>query len=163
MVLLLGDPPGFLRFPRWLGGKESACKGGGAGLTPGSGRSPKGKGQPTPVFLPGESHGQRSLVVHGGTKSWTRLSDWYFWWVLSKEGPICRHLSPWQAPLLCAAEPGPGLAALRLPAWLFSRWLRAGLKIFNPTLGNSQGKSLGLYTTSFYDAFDWACQLSSDF
>ena len=30
--------------------------------------------QPTPVFLPGESHGQRSLVgytVHEVTKSWT--------------------------------------------------------------------------------------------
>ena len=32
------------------------------GLIPGSGRSPGGKKwQPTPVFLPGESHGQRSL------------------------------------------------------------------------------------------------------
>jgi len=35
------------------------------------------KWQPTPVFLPGESHGQRSLVgtVHGVAKSQTRLSD----------------------------------------------------------------------------------------
>ena len=33
------------------------------GLIPGSGRSPGGEhGNPTPVFLPGESHGQRSLV-----------------------------------------------------------------------------------------------------
>ena len=34
------------------------------------------KGQLTPVFLFGESHGQRSLVatVHGVTKSSTRLS-----------------------------------------------------------------------------------------
>ena len=31
------------------------------GLIPGSGRSPGG-GQPTPVFLPGESRGQRSLA-----------------------------------------------------------------------------------------------------
>ena len=33
--------------------------------------------QPTPIFLPGESHGQKSLVatVHGVAKSWTRLSD----------------------------------------------------------------------------------------
>ena len=32
--------------------------------------------QPTPVFLPGESRGQRSLVgyIYGVTKSWTRLS-----------------------------------------------------------------------------------------
>ena len=35
------------------------------------------KWQPTPVFLPGESHGQRSLVgtVHWVAKSQTRLSD----------------------------------------------------------------------------------------
>jgi len=33
------------------------------GLIPGSGRSPgEEKWQPTPVFLPGKSHGQRSLV-----------------------------------------------------------------------------------------------------
>ena len=32
--------------------------------------------QPTPVFLPGEFHGQRSLgTVCGVTQSWTRLSD----------------------------------------------------------------------------------------
>ena len=35
------------------------------------------KWQPTPVFLPGESHGQRSLAGYSpwGRKSWTRLSD----------------------------------------------------------------------------------------
>ena len=33
--------------------------------------------QPTPVFLPGEFHGQRSLVGYSpwGRKSWTRLSN----------------------------------------------------------------------------------------
>ena len=41
------------------------------------------KWQPTPVFLPGESRGQRSLVttVHGVAKSRTRLSDWHFHWI----------------------------------------------------------------------------------
>ena len=35
------------------------------GSIPGSGRSPGGgNGKPTPVFLPGESHGQRSLVSY---------------------------------------------------------------------------------------------------
>jgi len=29
------------------------------------------KWQPTPVFLPGEFHGQRLLTIHGVTKSWT--------------------------------------------------------------------------------------------
>ena len=33
--------------------------------------------QPTPVFLAGESHGQRSLVGYSpwGSKSWTRLKQ----------------------------------------------------------------------------------------
>ena len=36
----------------------------------------KGGWLPTPGFLPGKSHGQRSLAtVHGVAKSWTRLSD----------------------------------------------------------------------------------------
>ena len=41
----------------------SACTGdiGGFGLIPGSGRFPGG-GHCSPVFLPGESYGQRSLV-----------------------------------------------------------------------------------------------------
>ena len=30
------------------------------------------KWQPTPVFMPGKSHGQRSLM---GSQSWTRLSE----------------------------------------------------------------------------------------
>ena len=53
-----------LKVPRWLSGKESACNAGDAGdtgLIPGSGRSSGGgSGNPTPVSLPGESHGQKS-------------------------------------------------------------------------------------------------------
>ena len=44
-------------------GKESACNKGDAGLIPGLGRSSGGGAwQPTPIFLPEESHGQRSLA-----------------------------------------------------------------------------------------------------
>ena len=43
-------------------GKESACNTGDPGSIPGLRRSPaEWNGYPTPVFLPGESHGQRSL------------------------------------------------------------------------------------------------------
>ena len=55
-------------------GKVSACSAGDPGLIPGSGRSPgEGNKLPTPVFLPGEFHGQRNLVgtVHGIIKSRT--------------------------------------------------------------------------------------------
>ena len=53
-------------FPGGSVGKESTCNAGDAGegvLIPGSRRYPGGgKWQPTAVFLPGKSHGQRSLV-----------------------------------------------------------------------------------------------------
>ena len=57
--------------------KESACNAGDQGSSSRLGRSiPYRRAwQPTPVFLPGESQGQRSLAGYGVTKSWTRLSD----------------------------------------------------------------------------------------
>ena len=57
-------------FPGGSDSKESACNGGDVGSIPGSGISPgEGKWQPTPVFLPGKSHGQRRLV---GYSPWGR-------------------------------------------------------------------------------------------
>ena len=50
-------------FPGGSASKESTCNAGDTSLIPGSGRSPgEGKWQPTPVFLPGNSHGQKHLV-----------------------------------------------------------------------------------------------------
>ena len=43
-------------------GKESACNAQDLGVIPGSGRPLEEGWQPTPVFLPGEFHGQRSLA-----------------------------------------------------------------------------------------------------
>ena len=61
-----------MHLPRWGSGKESACSAGDAGdvgSIPGS-ADPLGRNwQPTPVLLPGESHGQRSLV---GYSPWGR-------------------------------------------------------------------------------------------
>ena len=49
-------------FPGGSDSKESTCNAGALGSIPGMGRSPGEAWQPTPVFLPGESHGQRRLV-----------------------------------------------------------------------------------------------------
>ena len=50
-------------FPGGSDGKESACNVGDLGSNPGLGRFPqRRKWQPTPVFLPGEFHVQRSLA-----------------------------------------------------------------------------------------------------
>ena len=58
----------FLGFPDGSDGKESACNAGDLSLTPGSGRSPlEREWQLTPVFLPGEFHGQRSMA---GYRPW---------------------------------------------------------------------------------------------
>ena len=61
-------------FPGGTDGKESACNVADQGSIPGLGKSPgKGKWLPTPVFLPGKFHGQRSLAGYRsmGSKSWT--------------------------------------------------------------------------------------------
>ena len=57
-------------FPGGSDGKEFACNARDPRSIPGLGRSSWGRaGQPTPVFLPGESHGQRSLA---GYPPWGR-------------------------------------------------------------------------------------------
>ena len=56
-------------YPGGTSGKESACQGRrckGYGLDPWVGKITwRRKWQPTPVFFPGQSHGQRSLVGYG--------------------------------------------------------------------------------------------------
>ena len=55
----------FRGFPVSSDGKESACNAGDPALIPGSGKIPgRREWQPTPVFLPGEFHGQRSLECY---------------------------------------------------------------------------------------------------
>ena len=62
-----------MRFPRGVSGKESACQCRSLRrpkFDPWVGKIPwRREWQPTPVFLPGESHGQRSLV---GCSPWGR-------------------------------------------------------------------------------------------
>ena len=54
-------------------GKESVCNAGDVGSIPGSGDPLEKEMAPTPVFLPGESHGQKSLAGYSpwGCKSQT--------------------------------------------------------------------------------------------
>ena len=52
--------------PRWLRGKDSTCQCRRRGFDPWFRKIPwRRKWQPAPVFLPGTSHGQRSLVGFG--------------------------------------------------------------------------------------------------
>ena len=60
---LFGSYYQLLGFPGGSVGKNPYTSAGDEGLIPGSGRSEK-EWQPTPGFLPGEFHGQRSLVSY---------------------------------------------------------------------------------------------------
>ena len=51
-----------ITFPGGSEGKESACNARDPGSIPGQEDPLEKEMAPTPVFLPGESHGQRSLV-----------------------------------------------------------------------------------------------------
>ena len=53
-----------MSFPGGSDDKESANIAGDLGSIPGLGRSPEEEMESTPVFLPGEFHGQRSLAGH---------------------------------------------------------------------------------------------------
>ena len=63
---------------------------------------------PTPVRLPGKSHGLRSLpTVYGVAKSWTRLSDFTFTFhfhALEKEMATRSSVLAWRIPGM--GEPG---------------------------------------------------------
>ena len=71
-----------LGFPGGLDDKESTCNAGTKGDADSIPRARRSSGarQPTPVFLPGESHGQRRLVatVQVVVKNQTRLSNYHF-------------------------------------------------------------------------------------
>ena len=68
--------------PKWLSGKESPWQRRKRGFDPWAGKIPwRREWQPTPVFLPGESHGQRSLVA---CREWgCKESDITYWLVCS--------------------------------------------------------------------------------
>ena len=63
-------------FPCGSAGKESTCNVGDLGLIPGSGRS-SGEGNTYPLQYSGLENSM-DCMVHGVTKSWTRLSDFHF-------------------------------------------------------------------------------------
>ena len=58
-------------------GKESACNAEDQGSIPGLGIPWRRKWQPTSVFLPGESHGQRSLAGCSIGLQRARYLQWY--------------------------------------------------------------------------------------
>ena len=84
-------------FPDGSDGKESACNAGYLGSIPGLGGSPgEGKGYPL------QYSGLENAIVHGVTKSRTRLSNFHFPFTFCLENPMDR--GPWRATVHGIAE-----------------------------------------------------------
>ena len=69
-----------MRFPDGSDGEESACNVGNLGSIPGFGRSP-GEGKGYPLQYSGLEN-SLDCIVHGVSKSQTRLSDFHFHFLL---------------------------------------------------------------------------------
>ena len=120
VVLWFSHSPPPRQSPGGSDGKESTCSAEDPGLIPGSGRLPwRRKWQPSPVLLPGESRGQRSLQAAGSESDTTEqltFSPCQCWAGWSEEttvtrgrgAPVNRHhlweLAP-PPPSLCPASP----------------------------------------------------------
>ena len=89
----------YLRLLRWLNGKESICQHRRPEFDSWVGKIPwRRKWQPTPVLLPAESHGQKTLsgYVHGLAKSWTQLSTHTWSVILSQlSTSVWDHIELW--------------------------------------------------------------------
>ena len=90
------------RLPRWNSGKKSTCqwrKSKRFGFETWVGKTPwSRKWQPTPVFLPGKFHGQRSLAatVERVTEHQMWLTDWaeIFWIIFIYQTCLLQIFSP---------------------------------------------------------------------
>ena len=111
----------FIGFPRWLSDKDSACKAGDMdSFDPWVGKIPwRRKWQPTPVFLSGESHGQRSLAGYSKFLLFTGVNLLYSAVLVSAVTTLIstRILPPTSAP----PGPRPSVHGAELPV-LYSRF-----------------------------------------
>ena len=98
----------------WLRGKEAPCRCKRCEFNPWVGKSTwRKKWQPTPVFLPRKSHGQRNLAdcrPGGSQKSWIRLSDSTTTMTATTMSSVCSHRF-WRWKGICGLginDPGTG-------------------------------------------------------
>ena len=99
-------------FPGGSDDKESACNAEDPGLIPGLKIPWRREWLPTPVFLPGKLHEQRSwwATVHGVAKSPIQLSNFHFHFLLYQHSLACSlalQFLPPSSPglLLCGFSP----------------------------------------------------------
>ena len=82
-----GEKHGALSFPGGSDGEESAYNVGDLGSIPGLGRFP-GEGKGYPLQYSGLENSM-DCIAYGVTKSWTRLSDFHFHYLLKRYVRVC--------------------------------------------------------------------------
>ena len=142
-----------LGLPRWLSGKEPACECKRRGFDPWVGKIPwRRKWQLTPVFLPGKSHGQRSLAGYSprgrkrvGHASVTKQQEEEIW---RSANPSVIHLHfyfNWLT-IISTTKPIPYSGDVVSANWnrvdVFPWWFRIAMIFFFSILNFSQGSHL---------------------
>ena len=116
--------PHLLGLRRWLSGKESACQCRRCGFYPWVRKIRWRRAwQPTPVSLPGKSHGQRSLVGHSPWGHKEMDTHFILWDAVGTD--ISRAL-------LSVPEGGWEVSALGLVIWVSATRAKAGLGTLRP-------------------------------
>ena len=132
-MLFYSSRLGLFGLPRWLSGEESARQCRRPRFDPWVRKIPWRRAwQPSPVFLPGESHGQRSLAgygarvarvgrtrlsfphTHGPRQQHPLLLLGWAWWV---GGCPCVSGSDSVPGMFCSHKPGRHPRSVRLPVW----------------------------------------------
>ena len=101
------NKPIYIGFPGGSDGKEFACNAGDMDLIPGSGKSPGEGGNPLPVFLSRESHGQRSLA---GYSPWCCQESNMTEWLTLPYMYVCMYITVSYAVLSIVAQLCPTLS-----------------------------------------------------
>ena len=143
-------------FPGGSYGKASACSAGDLGLIPGLGFPWRRKWYPTPVLLPGKSHGRRSLT---GYSPWGhRESDMSshftsLWWLSRKESACSAGDLDREDPLRRAWLPTPAF----LPGESHGQRSRAGDSPQGHTEWDVPEHSAGSYWLSLLHVCVYSC------
>ena len=109
------------------------------------------KWQPTPVFLPGESHGQRSLVGfspwgHRVGRNWKQLSTGTIYCIFDCYNKTMRLYQYY--PHFTDEETETKLVKWLVQSHLASQWLEPGFKHRQVVLGTTSSQPLGHTATS---------------
>ena len=159
----------YIGLPRWLSGKESSCQRRRHRFDPWVGKIPwRRKWQPTPVFLPGKSHGQRNLEGYSpwcckesDMTEWLSMHAYIYPLFLGFPSSLGDHRAPSRVPwaiqccaMLCYAKSLQSCPTLCDPI--------DSSPPGSPVPGILQARTLEWVAISFSNAWKWSRSVMSD-